>query len=93
MTTERTGPRPAEADIARNVADLLARAHGQVLSREDAKTIAIEANRPTHPKPLAAEDPDLAAASGDESEQAETAAGTERGGYQVFDPDGVGWRL
>jgi hypothetical protein len=93
MTTERTSPRPAEADIARNVADLLARTHGQVLSREDAKAIAIEANRPAHPKPPTAEDPDLAAAPGDEPEEAEPAAGTEPGGYEVFDPDGVTWRL
>lgn len=93
MTTERTGPRPAEADIARNVAGLLARAHGQNLSREDAKAIAIEANRPAHPKPsVDAEDPDLAARPG-EAEEAEPTAGTAPGGYEVFDPDGVAWRL
>jgi hypothetical protein len=93
MTTERTGPRPAEADIARNVAELLARAHGQNLSQEDAKAIAIEANRPAHPKPPAdAEDPALAARPG-EAEEAEPTAGTGPGGYEVFDPDGVAWRL
>ena len=93
VTTERSGPRPAEADIARNVADLLNRAHGQDLSREDAKAIAIEANRPAHPKPPASEDPDLAAGPGDEAEQAEPTAGTEPCGYEVFDPNGVAWRL
>ena len=50
MTTERSGPRPAEADIARNVADLLKRAHGQNLSVEEARAVAVEANRPAHPK-------------------------------------------
>lgn len=93
ITSERTGPRPAEADIARNVADLLARAHGQDLSREDAKAIAIEANRPAHPKPPAAEDPDLTAGPADEAEGAEPTAGTGPGGYELFDPDGVAWRL
>jgi hypothetical protein len=94
-TTERNGPGPSEADIARNVADLLARAHGQNLSREDARAIAIEANRPAHPKPPADEDPDdLSVTSGDETaEQPEPAVGTEPGGYKVFDPDGVPWRL
>lgn len=94
MTTEQTGSRPAEADIARNVADLLARAHGQDLSREDARAIAIEANRPAHPKLPADEDPDFTAAPGEEAaEEAEPTAGTESGGYKVFDPDGVAWRL
>ena len=36
MTTERSGPRPAEADIARNIADLLNRAHDQDLTPEEA---------------------------------------------------------
>jgi hypothetical protein len=94
MTTERTGPRPAEADVARNVAGLLARAHGRDLSREDARAIAIEANRPARPKPPADEDPDFSAAPGDETaEEAEPGACTEPGGYKVFDPDGVAWRL
>jgi hypothetical protein len=93
IATERTGPRPAEADIARNVADLLARAHGQDLSREDAKAIAIEANRPAHPKPPAAEDPGLAAGPADAAEEAEPTVDSRPGGYKVFDPDGVAWRL
>jgi hypothetical protein len=93
ITTERSGPRPAEADIARNVADLLSRAHGQNLSREDAKVIAIEANRPAHPKPPAAEDPDLATEPEHEAEEVVPPPGTESGGYEVFDPDGVAWRL
>ena len=94
MTTERTGPRPSEAEIARNVADLLARAHGQDVSREDSRAIAIEANRPAHPKLPAVEEPDLLAPRGDEAaDEAEPPAGTESGGYKVFDPDGVTWRL
>ena len=48
-------PRPAEADIARNVADLLNRARGQDLSRAEAKAVAIDANRPVHPQPADAE--------------------------------------
>ena len=93
MTTERSGPRPAEADIARNVADLLNRAHGQDLSREDARAVAVEANRPAHPKPAAHEGPDPAAEPDDEAGQYEETAVTGPGGYEVFDPDGVAWRL
>lgn len=93
MTTERSGPRPAEADIARNVADLLNRAHGQDLSREDARAVAVEANRPAHPKPAAHEGPDPAAEPDDEAGQYEETAATGPGGYEVFDPDGVAWRL
>jgi hypothetical protein len=55
MTAERTGPRPVEADIARNVADFLDRAHGQKLAPDEAKAVAIDANRPVRPK---AETPD-----------------------------------
>jgi hypothetical protein len=46
MTTERSGPRPAEADIARNLADLLNRAHGRDLTPDEARVVAIDANRP-----------------------------------------------
>jgi putative transposase len=57
VVTEWSGPRPAEADIARNVADLLKRASGQSLSVDEAKVVAVDANRPAHPKAGAAEDP------------------------------------
>ena len=50
VTTERSGPRPAEADVARNVADLLKRASGQNLSADEARVVAVDANRPAHPK-------------------------------------------
>ena len=50
MTTERSGPRPAEADIARNLADLLNRAHAQNLTPEEARAVAIDANRPVRPQ-------------------------------------------
>jgi hypothetical protein len=94
LTAERNGPWPSEADIARNVADLLARAHGQDLSREDTRAIAIEANKPAHPKLPADEGPDFSAPPGDEvADEAAPPAGAEPGGYKVFDPDGVAWRL
>jgi hypothetical protein len=45
VTAERSGPRPAEADVARNVADLLKRASGPNVSAEEAKAVAVDANR------------------------------------------------
>jgi hypothetical protein len=93
MTTERSGPRPAEADVARNVADLLKRAHGQNLSMEEAKVVAIDANRPAHPKPEAAEDPMPPPEQAEGPELPEPGTETDPSAYQVFDPDGVRWRL
>jgi hypothetical protein len=91
VTTERSGPRPAEADVARNVADLLKRASGQNLSADEARAVAVGANRPAHPKAGAAEDPlpepdvDL--------EQPDPGMTADHSAYEVFDPDGVRWRL
>jgi Mu transposase, C-terminal len=94
MTTERSGPRPAEADIARNLADLLNRAHGQDLALDEARAVAIDANRPARPKVQEQEEP-----AGDPnpedglSELPETDWSADRDGYDVFDPGGVRWRL
>jgi putative transposase len=93
MTAERTGPRPAEADIARNIADLLNRAHGQGLTPDEAKAVAIEANRPVRPR---AEEPDDHAEPDSEyapDEEAGPDEASERSGYDVFDPGDVRWRL
>lgn len=57
MTIERSGLRPAEADIARNVADLLNRAHGQDLTPDEATAVAVDANRPVRPQAEASDDP------------------------------------
>jgi hypothetical protein len=93
MTAERTGPRPAEADIARNIADLLNRAHGQRLTPDEAKAVAIEANRPVRPR---AEEPDDHTEPDSEygpDEKAGPDATSDSGGYDVFDPGDVRWRL
>jgi hypothetical protein len=93
ITTERSGPRPAEADIARNLADLLNRAHGPDLTLEEAKVVAVDANRPVRPR---AEDPDDGSTpdSGDEpDDRAEPDLAVEPGRYYVFDPGDVPWRL
>jgi hypothetical protein len=93
ITTERSGPRPAEADIARNLADLLNRAHGPDLTLEEAKVVAVDANRPVRPR---AEDPDDGSTpdSGDEpDDRAEPDLAVEPGRYDVFDPGDVPWRL
>jgi hypothetical protein len=93
VTTERSGPRPAEADVARNVADLLNRASGQNLSADEAKVIAVDANRPAHPKP------EMPEAREPESEQEailddpDPGTAADPGAYEVFDAGGVQWRL
>jgi Mu transposase, C-terminal len=94
MTAERSGPRPGEADIARNIAGLLNRAHGQDLTPEEAKAVAIDANRPvrTHAK----EPDDLAETPQPDAgidEQAEPSQPADHGAYEVFDPGDVPWRL
>jgi hypothetical protein len=93
ITTERTGPRPAEADIARNVASLLKRAAGQGLRPADARAIAVDANRPAHPRPPKTEASELVPEPDENAER--TASGTlvAPRAYEVFDPDGVPWSL
>ena len=92
VTTERSGPRPAEADVARNVADLLKRASGQNLSADEARAVAVDANRPAHPKAGAAEDPVPERQPDEDLEQPDPVA-ADPSAYEVFDPDGVRWRL
>ena len=90
MTIGRSGPRPPEADIARNVADLLSRAHGQDLTPAEAKAVAVDANRPVRPQPKELQDSADSPESDDEpAEQPETS----QDAYDVFDPGGVQWRL
>jgi hypothetical protein len=93
VTTERSGPRPAEADVARNVADLLKRASGQNLSADEARAVAVDANRPAHPKARAAEDPLLEPEPDEDLEQPDPGMTADHSAYEVFDPDGVRWRL
>jgi hypothetical protein len=92
MTMDRSGPRPAEADIARNVANLLNRARGPGLSPDEAKAIAIEVNRPAHPRPDR-EDPAADEDGGSEVERPEPDVAARPDAYEVFDPGGVPWRL
>ena len=91
VTTERSGPRPAEADVARNIADLLKRASGQNLSADEAKVIAVDANRPAHPKPETSEasvpEPE------EDLEQSAPGMAVDPSSYEVFEPDGVRWPL
>jgi Mu transposase, C-terminal len=94
MTTERSGPRPTEADIARNIADLLRRARGQDLTMEEAKVIAVEANRPVRPHADSPEDPtDVPEAEDEPSEQPEPSAAGSQDAYEVFNPEAMPWRL
>jgi hypothetical protein len=93
MTIGRAGPRPSEADIARNVADLLSRAGGQNLAPTEAKAVAVDANRPVRPQPGEPQNP-AAPEPGDEpADQPETSQDTGQDAYDVFDPGGVQWRL
>lgn len=93
VAADRSGPRPAEADIARNAADLLKRASGQDLSAEEAKVVAVDANRPAHPKPEESEDPVPPPEPDEDPAQPEPDIVADSGAYEVFDPDGVRWRL
>ena len=93
MTIERSGPRPAEADIARNVADLLHRAHGQDLTPQEAKAVAVDANRPVRPQPEKSPDASTSQPDDDLAERAEPTSAADQGAYDVFDPSGVRWRL
>ena len=94
MTMDRFGPRPAEADIARNVAALLDRAHGQDLTKEEARVIAVDANRPARPQADSPAAPDDAPETAEElSKQPEPVAGETQDAYEVFDPEAMPWRL
>jgi putative transposase len=93
VIAERSGPRPAEADVARNVADLLKRASGQNLSADEAKAVALDANRPAHPKPEESEAPVPGLAPDEGLQQPGSGIAADPGSYEVFDPDGVRWRL
>jgi Mu transposase, C-terminal len=93
VTTERSGPRPAEADVARNVADLLKRASGQNLSVDEARAVAVDANRPAHPKARASEDPVPELEPDRHLEQPDPGIAADPSAYEVFDPDGMRWRL
>ena len=92
MTMHRSGPRPVEADIARSVSDLLNRAHGTRLSPDEAKAVAIEANRPAHPR-QGLEDPAADDDSDSDAEPSEPGVAEGPDAYEVFKPDGVPWRL
>jgi len=91
MTTERSGPRPAEADIARNVADLLNRAHREDLASAEAKVIAVDANRPARPHTAETDDP--AGSPEPDANPPEPALAPGQQAYEVFDPGGMKWRL
>jgi hypothetical protein len=94
MTIERSGPRPAEADIARNVADLLNRAHGQDLTPDEAKAVAVDANRPVRPQTEKPDDPATTPEPDEDGyEQTEPVHPSEQGAYDVFNPGDVPWRL
>jgi hypothetical protein len=94
MTIERTGPRPAEADIARNVTDLLNRAHGQDLNRAEAKAVAVDANRPVRAQAEVPDDPATTPEPDEDGyKRAQPAQSSEQGAYDVFNPGDVSWRL
>lgn len=93
ITMERTGPRPAEADIARNVADLLRRAAGQGLPPADARAVAVDANRPAHPRPKRTEALNLHPEPHENAARPQLETGAGPATYKVFDPDNVGWSL
>jgi hypothetical protein len=94
ITIERSGPRPAEADIARNVADLLNRAHGQDLTPDEPKAVAVNANRPVRPQAEEPDDPAETPQPDDEPDaQAEPSRSADHGAYDVFNPGDVSWRL
>ena len=94
MTADRHGPRPAEADTARAVASLLRRAHGHNLSREDAKAVAVDSNRPARwPAGALADRDDPPEAADEPSGQPQPAGTGADGAYEVFDPEAMPWQL
>jgi len=76
------------------VADLLNRARGQSLTPDEARAVAIDANRPARPS---AEQPAAPADEADQDEdltrQPEPVEDMDQDAYDVFDPGGVRWRL
>jgi hypothetical protein len=93
MTSERSGPRPAEADIARHVADLLSRAGARDVTAEEARVVAIDANHPAD-RPHSAVPPGPADADEQDARPDQSAVPvTEPGGFDVFDPAAEQWRL
>jgi hypothetical protein len=94
MTADRRGPRPAEADTARAVASLLRRAHGHNLSKEDAKAVAVDSNRPARwPADGLADHDDPPEAADEPSGQPEPAGTGAEGAYEVFAPEAMPWQL
>ena len=80
--------------IARNIADLLRRARGQNLTMEEAKVIAVEANRPVRPQADSPEDfTEVPEAADEPSEQPEPSAVGSQDAYEVFNPEAMQWRL
>jgi hypothetical protein len=75
------------------VADLLKRASGEKLSADEAKAVAVDANRPAHPRAGAPEDPLPELAPDEDLEQPDPGMAAEPSAYEVFEPDGVRWRL
>jgi hypothetical protein len=94
MTTDRSGPRPAEADIARNIADLLRRARGQDLTKEEVKVVAVEANRPLRQQAGGLDGPgEMPEPPHEPVQQPDEATGSTADAYGVFDPEALPWRL
>lgn len=93
ITVERSGPRPAEADIARHVADLLSRASGKDLAPDEARAVAVNENRPAHPKPGEPENDSAAEPETADSLEEQAEPAPDRGAYDVFNPGDVPWRL
>jgi hypothetical protein len=94
MTTDRPGSRPAEADIARNIADLLRRARGHDLTKEEAKVVAVEANRPLRQQADSPDDPrEVPEPPAEPAEQPDEAERSTKDAYEVFNPEALPWRL
>ena len=95
--TESSGyPTVTKADIARNVADLLNRAHGPDLTPDEAKAVAVDANRPVRPQPeelVVEESADTPEPDDEPAEHTEAGEEADQGAYDVFDPGGMRWRL
>ncbi len=55
--------------------------------------VAVDANRPAHPKPEASKDPAPPLEPDDEPEQPDPGVAGDPGPYEVVNPDGLRWRL
>jgi hypothetical protein len=94
MTMDRSGPRPAEGDIARSAADLLRRAHSQDLAKEEARAVAVDANRPVHPRSDSLDDLDDEPGPADEiAGESPVNSESAKDAYEVFNPEALPWRL